>query len=158
MQIPAPESQHLWLKKFIGEWTYESEAVMGPDQPVMKSTGTESVRAIGDFWILGEGKGTMPDGNPATMLLTIGYDPAKGKFVGTWLGSMMAKLWIYEGTLDGNKLSLHCLGPSFDGDGEAEYIDATEFVSDEHRILTSSVKGKDGNWTTFMTAHYRRKK
>lgn len=38
-----PQKEHQWLQKLVGEWTYESEALMGPDQPPVKSTGTETV-------------------------------------------------------------------------------------------------------------------
>lgn len=59
---------------------------MGPDKPFMKSSGTEVVRAIGDYWILAEGHGPMPECEPATMVNTAGYDPNKKKFVATWFG------------------------------------------------------------------------
>ena len=42
----------------------------------------------------------MPDGGPATMIMTLGYDPAKKRFVGTFIGSMMTNLWVYEGELE----------------------------------------------------------
>ena len=158
-----PETQHLWLKKFVGEWSYEGEADMGGQ--VVKNAGTESVRAIGDLWVIGEGRWTMPDGGPATSLITLGYDPQKGKFVGTWVGSMMPSLWVYDaGSLDaaGRTLTLECDGPSFDDEERAagtmsRYRDVFEFRSDDHRVLTASVRGNDGAWTTFMTTHYRRK-
>ena len=28
--------EHRWLQKLIGEWTYEIETMMGPDQPSEK--------------------------------------------------------------------------------------------------------------------------
>ena len=69
----APEPAHLWLRKFLGEWTYEGEATMKPGEPPEKFAGdTETVRAIGEFWILAEGRGQMPDGNPSTSILTLG--------------------------------------------------------------------------------------
>ena len=52
-----PQKEHEWLHKLIGEWTYESEAAMGPDQPVEKVTGSESVRWLGGVWIIAEGEG-----------------------------------------------------------------------------------------------------
>lgn len=40
--MPAqPQTEHQWLQKLIGEWTYEIEAMMEPDQPSIQSTGTE---------------------------------------------------------------------------------------------------------------------
>lgn len=160
MKAAEPQKEHQWLQKLVGEWTFESEAVMGPDQPPMKSEGSESVRSLGGLWTLGEGQGRMPDGSLATTMMTLGYDPQKGRFVGTWIGSMMTNLWVYDGELDadGRTLSLYSDGPSMSGDGMARYRDAIEIVSDDHRIMTAAVQGEDGNWSQFMTAHYRRSK
>jgi hypothetical protein len=94
------------------------------------------------------------------MIMTLGYDPQTKRFVGTWIGSMMTHLWIYDGALDAAErvLALESDGPSMAGDGSmARYCDAIEFRSDDHRILTSSVRGDGGTWRPFMTAHYRRK-
>src|SRR6185295_16595790 len=87
MHTPEPQQEHKWLQRLVGEWTYEHEASMGPDQPPMKGTGTESVRSIGGLWTVGEGE--MPDGSPATTIMTLGYDPQSKRFVGTFIGSMM---------------------------------------------------------------------
>jgi hypothetical protein len=155
-----PQKEHEWLHKLVGEWTSEMECSMGPDQPPMKSTGTESVRSFGGLWTIGEGTGDAPDGTPVKSIMTLGYDPQKQKFVGTFVASVMTHLWSYEGTLDdsGKVLTLDTEGPSFAGDGNmARYQDIIEFVGDDHRILRSRMPGDDGNWIEFMTAHYRRK-
>ena len=84
-----------------------------------------------------------------------------GDVVGSWIGSMMTHSWVYDGEIDagGNVLTLYADGPSFtDPATTAKYRDMIEFKSDDHRVLTASVLGDDGKWTTFMTAHYRRKK
>jgi Protein of unknown function (DUF1579) len=156
-----PQKEHEWLQKLVGEWTCESECSMGPDQPPMKSKGTESVRSIGGLWTMGEMRADMPDGSPGTMIMTLGYDPQKGRFVGTFIGSMMTHLWLYDGALDatGKILTLNAEGPSMAGDGKmTKYQDAIERKSDDHRVLTSRMLGDDGEWRQFMTAHYYRKK
>jgi hypothetical protein len=154
-----PQKEHRWLERLVGEWEYENEATMGPGQPPIKSKGTESVRSIGGLWVQCEGKGPMPDGGPATMIITLGYDPAKKRFVGTFIGSMMTNLWVYDGALDGDVLTLDAEGPSFaDPNKTAKYQDVIEIVSDDHHILWSQVLGDDGKWNRFMTAHYRRTK
>lgn len=155
-----PQKEHHWLHKFIGEWSFEGECITGPDQPPMKSTGSESVRSIGGLWVMGEGCGETPDGSPATSVITLGYDPQKQRFVGTFVASMMTNLWSYEGALDadGKVLTLDTVGPSFSGDGTmAKYQDIIELRSDDHRVLRSRMQGDDGQWHEFMTAHYRRK-
>jgi hypothetical protein len=102
----------------------------------------------------------MPDGDAATTLVTLGYDPQRHRFVGTFIGSMMSFLWIYAGTLDAAEraLSLHAEGPSMAGDGSmAKYKDVVEITGENARTLTSYLRGDDGEWRVFMTAHYRRK-
>lgn len=159
--MPAqPQKEHQWLQKLVGEWTYEIEAMMGPDHPPEKSTGTEIVRAIGDLWILAEGQGEMFCSGPVTTLVTLGYDPQKQRYVGTWVGSMMNYLWLYDGELDASEtvLTLHNEGPAMTGEGKmAKYKDVIEFKSDDHRVLTSHMLRDDGQWQHFMTAHYWRK-
>lgn len=154
-------TEHEWLQQFVSGWTIEGEGDMGPDQPVHKFSGTEHVRRIGGLWIQGESTGTTPGGTPATMQITLGYDPQKQCYVGTWLGSMMSFLWRYEGSVDatGKILTLDASGPVMDG-GPARmtrYQDIFTFASPDHRILTSRMQLADGNWMQFMTAHYRRR-
>jgi len=159
--IAEPQKEHRWLEKFVGEWTFEGEATMAPDQPPVKSTGTESVRSLGGLWILAEGQSEMPGCGPATTIMTLGYDSQKGRFVGTFIASMMTHMWVYDGGLDatGKVLTLDTVGPSMAGDGRlVKYQDIIEIKSDDHRVLSSQVLGEDGAWHSFMTARYRRKR
>jgi Protein of unknown function (DUF1579) len=156
-----PQKQHEWLQKLVGEWTYEADCTMGPDQPPEKFKGSESVRSLGGVWVLCEGRGEMPDGGMATTLMTLGYDPQKKRYVGTWIGSMMTHLWVYDGALDAAEkvLTLDTEGPDFAAKGKmAQYKDVIEFKNDDHRLLASHMLGDDGQWHGFMTANYRRKK
>src|SRR5262249_39581654 len=153
-----PQKEPRWLEKLVGEWNYEVEAIMGPDQPPSKHTGTESVRSL-TVWVQCEGRGEMPGGGTATTVMTLGYDPAKKRFVGTFIGSMMTHMWVYDGELNGKLLPLSAAGrSSTDPAKTATYRDTIEFKNDDHRVLTSAVLGEDGKWTQFMTANYRRKK
>jgi len=155
-----PQAEHRWLQKFVGEWVYETEAQMEPGKPLEKFTGTETVRSLGDLWILAEGKGEMPGGGVATMVLTLGYDPQKKRYVGTWVGSMMTHLWVYDGVLDagGKTLTLDTEGPDMYVEGKmSKYRDIYEFKNSDHRTLTSHVMGADGTWQVMMKASYRRK-
>lgn len=161
MKIEEPQREHQWLQQLVGEWTCEVAGTMEPDQPSAKSEASESVRSLGGLWILAEGQGEMPGGGAATSAMTLGYDPQKKRYVGTWIGSMMTHLWVYDGELDaaGKVLTLNTEGPDMAGEGKmAKYKDAIELKSDDHRVLTSSVLGEDGEWHEFMTANYRRKK
>jgi hypothetical protein len=157
--ISEPQHEHHWLQKLVGEWTYETECKTGPDRPSEKSTGTESVRSLGGLWILAEGQGEMPGCGLATTMMTLGYDPQTQRYVGTWLGSMMTHLWVYDGELDSNEevLTLNAEGPSMTAEGQtAKYKDVIEFKSSDRRVVTSHMLGDDGQWHHFMTANYHR--
>ena len=159
MQV-EPQAEHKWLQKLVGQWSFEGECSMGPDQPAMKNTGSETVRSVGGLWTLGEGRGAGPDGSEMTSYMTLGYDPTTKRFVGTFIASMMTHLWVYNGTLDasGKVLTLDTEGPDFSGGPSlVKYQDIIQFVSDDHRILKSRLRGPDGDWQQFMTANYRRK-
>lgn len=152
--------QHRWLLQLVGEWTMEGEGDMGPGQPPHKSTGTESVQALGELWIVCAGTGDMPGGAQGHMRMTLGYDPEKKAFVGSWVGSMMTHMWVYQGQLDAARkvLTLDTEGPSFAGDGKtARYQDVVTLVDADTRTLHSQTLGEDGRWKRFMTATYRRR-
>lgn len=160
MMNPEPHPMHRWLQQLLGDWTTESSCDTGPGEPPQQATGTEHVRALGDLWVLCEGTGTMPGGGHARMLMTLGYDPEKNVFRGTWVGSMMTHMFVYQGTLDASQkvLTLETEGPSFKGDGQtARYRDVITLVGAGERTLTSFGEQPDGSWSQFMAATYRRK-
>ena len=147
--------QHRWLQRLLGEWTSE---IPGGPESTEPFRGTETGRSIGDVWVALEnrGQGGCPGGE-STTVMTLGYDAQQGRFVGTWIGSMMTYLWVYSGHLDEEgALVLEAEGPSMSGEGTAKYRDVIRFHSDDHRTLTSHTLGEDGTWTQFMPAHYPR--
>ena len=161
MQTPEPQKEHHWLQRLVGDWVFETECNMGPDQPPSKFTGKETVRSLGGLWTIGEGEGEMPGGGTCQTIMTLGYAPETKRFVGTFIASMMTHLWPYNGSLDETEkiLTLDSEGPSCIGEGTmAKYQDIIEFVSDDHRVLSSQFLGPDGQWVPFMKAHYRRTK
>ncbi len=156
-QIP-PQAEHLWLHKLVGEWVIEGEANMGPDKPLAKSTGTETVRAFGPFWVMCEGK-SLNDMGSWEYQIALGYDPVQKFFPGTFIGTMMPHLWTYQGTLEANetKLVLAAEGPSMTASGMAKYKDTIEIEDNNTRYLKSEMEMPDGTWMHFMTQKYTRK-
>ncbi len=155
--IPPPQDQHRWLQQLIGAWTFEVQC--GDD----RFRGSENVRALGELWIVGEGRGPTLNGNEARNIITLGFDPARGRFVGTWVGSMMTHLWVYDGELDasGRVLSLYADGPKMDATGKptggtAKYKDVIEIISPNERTLTGHMQDDKGEWLQLMKATYRR--
>jgi hypothetical protein len=156
--MPPPTKEHEWLHRFVGEWESEVEMSMGPDQPPTRISGKETARMLGGFWLLMEG------GNeemPYRFLLTLGYDPRQGSYVGSWVDSMSTNAWKYRGTVNstGNILTLETEGPFPPPNGPVSQIrEVTEFKSDDLRVFTSSVRQESGEWVTVCTITARRKK
>lgn len=154
-----PQKEHKLLERLLGDWTFEADCMMGPGQAPVKSTGRESVRSMRGIWFVGEGESSIGDITGDTMI-TLGYNPQTQRYVGSWVGSMMTHMWVYDGEMDaeGKVLTLNAEGPDFSKPGKlSKYQDIMEFVSDGHRILRSQVQGENGEWTEFMKAVYRRK-
>jgi len=163
MDAPKPKitKEHAWLQRLVGSWIGEGTAEMGPGQPPQTWNVEETVRAIGEAWVQAESQGSMPDGTPHIMQITLGYDPDRQRFHGTFVGSMMTYLWIYDGELDaaGRVLTLNAEGPAMTGDGKmAKYQDIVEIVNDDERLLSSRMQQPDGTWVSFMTSRYKRKR
>jgi len=161
MQTPEPTIEHQWLLQLVGDWEFEHECKMGPDQPASTSTGSQTTRAIGSLWTLGEMESPGPDDQPMRSLMTLGFDPAKGKFVGSFVASCMTFQWLYEGKLDANQriLTLDAEGPSFSGDGSmAKYQDIIEVIDQDNYLFSSQLQDGEGNWVKFMHGKYTRKK
>lgn len=157
-KLPAPQKEHEWLKQFEGEWVTEAEMVSEPGIPApVAGKGTESARTLGGFWLVSEMKGES-FGTPIAGLMTLGYDPQKKKYVGTWVCSMDNTLWKYEGTASGDVLTLETEGPDPTTGKTVKMRDVVEFKDKDTKVLTSSALGADGKWKAFMTMTAKRKK
>ena len=157
---PAPKPEHAWLQKLVGEWDTDAEMVMAPNQPPVRCKGTETVRSLGGFWVVSEMRCDM-GGAPMTGVMTVGYDAAGKRYVGTWVCSMCDQMCKYEGAVDsaGKALTLHCDGPSpLDPAKRVKMKDVLELADADTRVLTSYLQGDDGKWVRFMTMTAKRKK
>jgi hypothetical protein len=157
-EFPKPTEQHEWLQQLVGEWTTAGECEMEPGNKIT-SKGAEKVRSLGGFWIIGEGEAEVLGMKMQTQM-TLGYDPKKEKFVGTFIDNITGTFWLYEGELDsaGKKLTLSAEGPRPDApDTTAKFRDVIEIKDKNHRTLTSFIE-QDGKWVQMMTAEYTRTK
>lgn len=158
-EFPKPTKEHEWLQQFVGEWESTSEATTGPGQPTQTCTGTMKAKMLGGFWLIGEVESNMP-GMKIQAVQTIGYDPEKKKYIGSWVDSAFNHQWKYEGSVDetGKILTLQAEGPSFAEPGKtAQFRDIYEFKSKDHIVATSQMQ-IEGVWVTFMTGQVTRSK
>lgn len=151
--------EHQWLERLVGEWTFEVEAPAGEGKPAETHLGRESGRSLDGVWVVLQGTGEVPGVGISQSMMTLGFDEKKGRYVGTFVASMLTYLWVYEGDLDGDVLTLETTGPSFTDEGKmARYRDTIEFRGNDHRVLSSVCQGEDGQWSKVMEMHYRRVK
>jgi hypothetical protein len=157
-KMPAPVKEHEWLKQLEGEWESEYEAFMPGATDPMKGKGTESAKMMGGFWLIGNGTGEMM-GMTMKSILTLGYDPGKKKYIGTWVDSMTSHLWNYEGTVDstGKILTLETEGPCMMKPGTTKFREVTEIKDKDNKTFTSSMLD-DGKWVTIVKVTSKRKK
>lgn len=154
-----PMEEHEWLKNLVGEWRIESEMMMEPGAPKMKSTGKASVKSLGGLWAFSTNTDTMPDGTEIESYFALGYDVSFKEYRGCTVMSASSHLWKYTGTLsaDGKTMTLDCEGPSMTEDSKtALYRDTIELDGEDHRIHTSSGQDDKGEWQEYMRADYYR--
>jgi len=157
--MAPPTELHGWLHRMLGDWTFETECAGPPGGTPMKSKGVERVRSLGGYWVVGESEGECPGGGgQARVVIAMGHDSVAKRFRGTWIGSMMGHMFVYDGVLDiaTNTLSLDSEGPSFTGEGTARYRDIVQLVSNDHRIVTGNLVNPDGSLSQMMRATFRR--
>lgn len=118
-QMPTASKEHKILKMEEGDWDAEITLWMGPTGPMeepAKSTGRESNRMIGEFWVVSDYSGDF-GGMPFTGHGQFGYDVGKGKYVGTWIDSFSPSATTMVGSYDAESktMSYETTGMGMDG-------------------------------------------
>lgn len=151
------QTEHHWLTQLVGQWEFEHDCQM-PNGESAKSGGKMVCKMLGELWLICESEGNAPNGNSWSSIMTIGFDPTKGMYVGTFIGSMMANIWHYAGVLeaDGVTLPLESEGPKFDGSGIGKYRDTIKLIDEKTWLFTSDFQSSDGTWSQFMNGVHRR--
>lgn len=152
--MPKPGAEHQLLAAKAGVWDATLEMMGSPT----KSTGVSTVTvACGGFWVVDDFKadmGGMPfHGHGAT-----GYDPAKGKYVGSWIDSMTPSLMTLEGTMDkaGKVLTMSGMAPGMDGKPVMHRMVTTQ-VDATTQTFEMFVPGPDGKDMKVMTITYKKR-
>jgi len=153
--MPPPGPEHEMLKKDVGTWDATVEMFMQAGAPPSVSKGTDTVSMVGAFWQVDEFKSEMM-GQPFEGRGATGYDPAKRKYVGTWVDSMMPGYYTTEGTYDPATKTLTAImeGPGPDG-AIAKTKETTEWKDADTRVFT--MFQPDGK-SVMMRITYKRRK
>jgi hypothetical protein len=141
-----PGKFHELLKQFEGTWETKSEFQMGPDRPMMKSTGTETDKfTVGGLFLMTDVKSEM--GGMAFEAHSIwGYDEHKKKYTGSWVDNMSTAIWPFEGTVDaaGKVFTLTMEGPDPMSGKTMKIKFIHEITGKDTRKLTLFMPGPDG--------------
>ena len=63
----------------------------------------------------------------------------------------MAKMWIYEGTVSGNKITLATEGECPDNPGKVrQFSESLELLDKDHKVFKSQIQQDDGTWQTCL--------
>ncbi|MBB3205189.1 hypothetical protein FHS27_000956 [Rhodopirellula rubra] len=151
------QAEHQWLEQMIGDWSFDHQC-MGPDNESSQSSGKMTCRTMGGLWLICESSGGTSDEDKWSSIMTLGFDPTKNRYVGTFVGSMMANIWHYRGTVDesGKRLPLDSKGPKFGGAGTCLYRDTIEIVDANEWLMISEMQDDDGAWVKFMHGKHTR--
>lgn len=157
MQEPMP--QHKKIMKGVGTWDVACKYFMDPTGGPMESTATDTVEALGGFWTVSNFEGNMM-GAPFTGKSILGYDPMRGKYVSTWIDSMMPNFWYMEGDFDesGETLNLTGKGPDHTGQGMTDWRITMTVVSDDEQVMRMFMSMPDGSEVMAMENTYTRRK
>jgi hypothetical protein len=147
----STQNAYTFLKSLAGSWRDISQ-----NDDNMK--GVSENKLIGENWLALDTVAEMR-GNQIHGRLLLGYDVAKGRFVGAGVNSAAASMTHMEGWLETPAtLVLEYLGPG-QGDDHGKMVpfrDITRVESPERYRCTSLAKSRDGEWIPyFETVHNR---
>jgi hypothetical protein len=147
-----PTAEHQKLHANAGTW----DAVI--DWMGQKSAGvSENKVTLGGFWLVDHFTGDFGGQKFAGHGYT-GYDPSKGKYVGTWFDSMSPSMMVLEGSYDaaGKVLTMTGMGVGMDGKPAMHRMVTTHTGADTMEF-EMFVTGADGKEATMMKISYTRR-
>ena len=128
-ESPEVTEHHKMLTAGAGTWEGTMTTYMMGETSM---PARETVVAVGEFWTHANFECEFM-GMPYNGMGALGYDPDKGKFVGTWIDNMTTSLTTMEGDYDpdSRKLTMHWMGPDMAGNMVPHY--------------SENVRSEDGN-------------
>ena len=157
--VPKPTPEHERLAKDVGTWDATIKTWMqGPKSEPSVSKGVEVAKLMpGGLWVLSEFHGKFGDmafhGQGQT-----GYDPAKKKYIGTWVDSMEPTIMITEGDFDPqtNTLTMTAKGIATDTGKPYEAKMTSVYKDKDTRVFTMFMKSDQtgGEFSKFMEITY----
>ncbi len=111
--FPQPVKEHELLKREVGVWDATSRFWLAPGTEPQQSKGVETCEMCGPFWLLSTYEGEF-GGIKFVGKGQLGYDKETGKFVSTWIDSMVEDMLSSTGTYNAETKEMTLTGKSTD--------------------------------------------
>ncbi len=156
-RIPQPAAEHQVFQKDVGVWDADIQINPAPGAPPIPSKGVSRNRiGCGGLWLISEfhNETTGFEGHGI-----FGYDPAKGKYVGTWIDPMRTFLTFYEGSYDAASRTMTMWAEADGPQGKRlRWRETTETRNPDTQVWRQFMAGPGGQEFESMTITYRRRK
>ena len=151
---PSPEHEKLQSK--IGVWDVDCFYSMNLPEPV-QAKGRETIEALGAFWTVGRFEVEL-HGSSILGRSTLGWDPHKLAYIGTWMDSATPFFYYFEGHFDEAGTVLKLEGDNTDPISKnlVLYRSEEEYSDNDHRVLSLFVESKPGFETQLLRYEYTR--
>ncbi len=155
---PQPTAEHKMLSREVGVWEGEMKMYAGgPDaEPIIMPVLEKNVMQDTGLWLISDFESGPFKGHGV-----FGYDPAKKKFVGTWVDNQTTSLGIMEGTHDAKTGETTYMSQMLNpATGKMEPTKSVgKMIDDNTREFAMYMKASSGDgWTKWMSVNYRRRK
>jgi hypothetical protein len=156
---PQPTAEHKILAADVGTWDASIKSYHGgPDSEPSVSKGTEvNDMLAGGLWMTSKFEGEF-GGSKFEGRGQFGFDPHKGKYVGTWIDSMSPSISVLEGSYDAATKTMTYTGDGVGPDGtKFKQKMVTTTKDDGTRVFTLYMKF-DKDEVKFMEITYTKRK
>ena len=152
----TPGDEHKKLFDRVGTWDVDGKFNMAPGSPPVETKATETVVAVGDFWVESDFRGEM-FGMPFQGRSTMTYDPWAKQYISTWFDSMSPAFFHFTGNMEGDVLVCRGKAPN-PGSGElADYRTTVKHI-DPDTVVFNMYMGTPAGEVELFEMTYRRRK
>lgn len=157
--LPQPTPEHKAMAREAGNWKAVSKLWLTPETEPMISEASESNALLGELWLLSEYEGNVM-GMPFKGMGTMGYDPVKKKYVGTWVDTINPHLQTMEGEYDvaTHTLTMYSTGRDVMTSEEKTSKLVSRYLDDNSKVfeMHALVPGKTDEYWKQMEVTYKR--
>jgi uncharacterized protein DUF1579 len=158
-EITKPSTEHTGLRRAEGTWDASVEISTGPPGTAPQvSKGVETNRlCCGGLWLVTEFKSN-PGSPPFEGHGITGFEPARKKYISTWVDSDLTTPMTSEGSYDATGNTLTMRGSMTSKGKTLQWRDVEVWKDDDTRQFTVFMRGPDGKETPSLNINYTRRK